>query len=97
MSRPAIEVADIFRAEPSRWFRISFQQLKVVRALTRCRTAALGGHIDRCTGCGKEWGLSYNSCLMGSLSLWGVREPSSRRLVCVFIDSALAEVPPRSP
>jgi hypothetical protein len=62
MSRPIVEVADIFRAVASRWFRQSFQQLKVIRAITRCRTAALGGHVDRCTGCGKEWGLSYNSC-----------------------------------
>jgi hypothetical protein len=62
MSRPIIEVADILGAVASRWFRTSFQQLKVVRAITRCRTAALGGHIDRCTGCGREWGLSYNSC-----------------------------------
>jgi hypothetical protein len=65
MSRPVVEVADIFRAAASRVLRkhrASFQQLKVVRAITRCRTAALGGHVDTCTGCGKEWGLSYNSC-----------------------------------
>jgi hypothetical protein len=65
MSRPTVEVADIFRSAASRFLRrhrASFQQLKVIRAIVRCRTAALGGHIDTCTGCGKQWGLSYNSC-----------------------------------
>ena len=65
MTRPAVELADVFRAAASqflRWHHASFQQLKVIRAITRCRTAALGGHIDTCTGCGKDWGLSYNSC-----------------------------------
>ncbi len=65
MSRSVVEVADIFRSMATRFLprpRASFQQLKVIRAITRCRTAALGGHVDTCTGCGKEWGLSYNSC-----------------------------------
>ena len=77
MNRPAVEVADILRALGSRfierhqsWLRV--QQLKVMRAISRCRTAALGGHIDKCLRCGKDWGLSFNSCLMGSISLWGV-------------------------
>jgi hypothetical protein len=61
MSRPIVEVADIFRAVASRWFPASPQQRKVMNAITRCRTAALGGHVDRCTGCGKQE-LSYNSC-----------------------------------
>src|SRR5213593_2327988 len=38
------------------------QQLKVMRAISRCRTASLGGHIDKCLRCGKDWGLSFNSC-----------------------------------
>ena len=65
MTRPALEVADILRAAASRflrWYPASFQQLKVIRAITNCRTAALGGHIDTCTGCGQERGPSYNSC-----------------------------------
>ena len=33
-----------------------------MRAILRCRTAALGGHIDKCLRCGKDWGLSFNSC-----------------------------------
>jgi predicted Zn-ribbon and HTH transcriptional regulator len=66
MSRPTLEVADIFRAKGDRFIdqnetRISYQQLKVIRAITRCRTAALGGHVDRCTRCGHQ-AISFNSC-----------------------------------
>lgn len=66
MNRPTLEVADIFQARGDSFIdqhqtRISYQQLKVMRAITRCRTAALGGHIDRCTLCGHE-AISYNSC-----------------------------------
>ena len=70
MSRPTLEVADIFRAKGDSFIdrnetTISYQQLKVMRAITRCRTAALGGHIDRCTRCAHQ-AISFNSCLMGS-------------------------------
>ena len=40
----------------------SYQQLKVFRAIERCRTAALGGHRDKCVGCEYEAPFSYNSC-----------------------------------
>jgi len=67
MTRPAIEVADILRAQGNRFLEryqssVSYQQLKAFRAIARCRTAALGGHIDECHGCGYEAGISYNSC-----------------------------------
>jgi uncharacterized protein (UPF0212 family) len=67
MNRPVLEVADIFRAWVGRYIdrngpRISWPQLKVIRAVERCRTAALGRHRDRCTGCGKDFGFSFNSC-----------------------------------
>ena len=67
MNRPAVEVADILRAKANQFHEryrnwLSFQQLKVMRAITSCRTAALGGHIDVCTQCGYETGMSYNSC-----------------------------------
>src|SRR5437870_2927436 len=67
MTRPAVEVADILRAQGNSFLdrhrgQLRFQQLKVMRAILRCRTAALGGHIDRCLRCGKDWGLSFNSC-----------------------------------
>jgi Putative transposase/Transposase zinc-binding domain len=62
-----MEVADIFRAQGNNFIdrhrpRMRFQQLKVMQAIVRCRTAALGGHIDVCPRCGKDWGLSFNSC-----------------------------------
>jgi hypothetical protein len=66
MSRPTVEVADLLRAQGDRFYSqnrwLSYQHLTVLRAITRCRTAALGGHIDTCPGCGYEGGVSYNSC-----------------------------------
>src|SRR5215475_9040637 len=67
MTRPTVEVADIFRAQRRNFIdrhrdRIRFQQLKVMRAILHCRTAALGGHIDICTRCGGDKTISYNSC-----------------------------------
>jgi len=66
MSRPPLEVADLVRAageafiERSRpWIR--WKHVKVLLAIARCRTAALGGHIDECTRCGYR-AISYNSC-----------------------------------
>ena len=66
MSRPPLEVADIIRAageafiERNRhWLR--WKHVKVLRAIERCRTAALGGHLDECTRCGHR-AISFNSC-----------------------------------
>ncbi len=64
--RPALEVADIFRAHGRAWRQaerghLSLAQLKVMSAITQCRTAALGGHVLRCEDCGTEQ-VSYNSC-----------------------------------
>src|SRR5439155_8801789 len=67
MNRPPFEVADLVRAagrgfiERSRKW-ITWQHLKVLRAIARCRTAALGGHLDECTDCGYRPAISYNSC-----------------------------------
>jgi hypothetical protein len=66
MLRPPLEVADLIRAagqafvERSRHW-LTWQHLKVLLAIERCRTAALGGHLDECTGCGQR-AISYNSC-----------------------------------
>jgi hypothetical protein len=67
MSRPQLEVADIIRStgtdfiERNRsWLR--WAHLKVLLAIARCRTDALGGHIDECTRCGHRATISYNSC-----------------------------------
>jgi len=67
MSRPAIEVADIVRARGRQFLKrfkaiLSYQTLKAFRAVWRCRTAALGGHKDRCVDCRYEAPISYNSC-----------------------------------
>ena len=67
MTRPAMEVADIVRAQGRQFLEryqstVSFQQLKAFRAIARCRTAALGGHKDKCVGCAYEAPISYNSC-----------------------------------
>jgi hypothetical protein len=44
---------------------VSLGQLKVMSAIEHCRTAALGGHVERCEACA-HLRISYNSCLMGS-------------------------------
>jgi hypothetical protein len=67
VTQPAIEVADIVRARGRQFLErfkaiLSYQQLKAFRAVLRCRTAALGGHKDRCVGCQFEAPFSYNSC-----------------------------------
>ena len=56
MPRPALEVADIFRDHGAAWRRtnarhVSLDQLKVMSAIERCRTVALGGHVARCEDC----------------------------------------------
>ncbi len=66
MSRPALEVADIFRDHGAAWRlantgHVSFDQLKAMSAIERCRTAALGGHVARCEDCAHTI-IAYNSC-----------------------------------
>jgi Putative transposase/Transposase zinc-binding domain len=66
MSRPTLEVADIFRDHGAAWRHanvghVSLDQMKVMSAIERCRTAALGGHVARCEGCAHTV-IAYNSC-----------------------------------
>ena len=66
MPRPALEVADIFRDHGVAWRRanaghVSLDQLKVMSAIERCRTVALGGHVARCEDCAHTV-IAYNSC-----------------------------------
>ncbi len=66
MSRPALEVADIFRDHGAAWRaanagHVSLGQLKVMSAIERCRTATLGGHVARCEDCDHTV-IAYNSC-----------------------------------
>ena len=65
MTRPAVEVADVLHAQGDTFVAQhpwpSAQQRSVLRAIARGRTAALGGHVDRCDACGHQT-ISYNSC-----------------------------------
>jgi len=64
VTRPPWEVADIIHKAGSRFwerYRGSWPQAKVLTAIARCRTAALGGHRDQCVRCGYQ-AISYNSC-----------------------------------
>jgi hypothetical protein len=66
VGRPALEVADIFRAYGPAWRQaqhghLSLGQLKVMSAIEQCRSAALGGHVLRCDAC-EQVEIAYNSC-----------------------------------
>jgi hypothetical protein len=67
MSRPPFEVADLIRSAGAAFIErnrqsIRWKHVKVLLAIARCRTAALGGHVDQCTRCGHRATISYNSC-----------------------------------
>jgi hypothetical protein len=67
MSRPPLEVADLIRTAGAAFIErnrqwIRWKHVKVLLAIARCRTAALGGHLDQCTRCGHRAAISYNSC-----------------------------------
>ena len=64
--RPGLEVADIFRRHGEAFRatqreRLSQAQRRVMAAIEACRTALLGGHVERCADCG-ETRIAYNSC-----------------------------------
>jgi hypothetical protein len=66
MTRPPWEVADVIHRGGSRFLNryrhsLTWPQVKVMNAIARCRTAALGGHRDQCDRCGHQT-ISYNSC-----------------------------------
>ena len=66
MTRPTLEVADIFRDHGAAWRaanrgHVSLGQMKVMSAIERCRTAALGGHVAACEEC-PHTTIAYNSC-----------------------------------
>ena len=67
MTPPALEIADLIRTAGAgfvernrQWIR--WRHVKVLLAIARCRTAALGGHLDECTRCAHRAPISYNSC-----------------------------------
>jgi hypothetical protein len=64
--RARLEVADIFHRHWAEWRRanaghVSLGQLQVMSAIEDCRSAVLGGHVERCKDCGHRR-ISYNSC-----------------------------------
>ncbi len=66
MTKPLLEVADVFRSLGPEFLEtegrtLSPEQRRVVRDLLLCRTAALGGHVERCDHCGHQE-VAYNSC-----------------------------------
>ncbi len=66
MTRPKLEIADIFRAHGPAWRQanaghVNLSQLKVMSAIEACRTEALGGHVAGCAKCGYHH-VAYNSC-----------------------------------
>jgi len=64
MGRPTHEVAQVIRQYREAFFEVHPQAAhhkRTLEALSQCRTAALGGHIDQCDQCGKQR-ISYNSC-----------------------------------
>jgi Transposase zinc-binding domain len=70
MDRPRVEVGEVFRRYGEAYRHkhvgsLSRDQLRVMSATERCRTAALGGHVEQCDQCHFQR-IAYNSCLMGS-------------------------------
>ncbi len=66
MDRPKLEVADVFRRYGEDYRQqhgasMSVAQWRVMNAIEVCRTAALGGHLERCDQCGYERN-AFNSC-----------------------------------
>jgi Putative transposase/Transposase zinc-binding domain len=66
MKRPPFEVAQIIRQQGSDFIErnsawLTWDHRRVLQAIAHCRTSALGGHLDRCSGCDYR-AISYNSC-----------------------------------
>jgi hypothetical protein len=66
MPRPTLEVADVFCRHGAGWratneAHLSLAQRRVMTAIEICRTAALGGHVERCDDCAHTR-IAYNSC-----------------------------------
>ena len=66
MRRQKLEVADIFHRHGAAWRKantghVSLGQLQVMSAIENCRSAVLGGHVERCEDCGHQR-IAYNSC-----------------------------------
>jgi hypothetical protein len=76
MSATLAEVLHTFEPAYLRQHTLSTPQARAWRAIVACRTPALGGQLQRCDQCAREQRL-FHSCLMGSVSLRGVRRPKA--------------------
>lgn len=104
MTRPPFEVADIVRQHGDRFLEthrawVTGQHRRVLRAIAQCRTAALGGHRDRCDQCAQP-ALSYNSCrdrhcpkcLIAARNAWvAAREQELLPVGCVHLVFTMPE------
>src|SRR5271168_1345542 len=66
MTRPQLEVAEVFRQHGDAFLErygevLSSEQRRALKEITACRTAALGGHVEACDQCGHQR-VAYNSC-----------------------------------
>ena len=71
MAPMTLEVADIFRRHGETFRQAHAGHLggverRIMGAITACRTAVLGGHVEQCDDCGASR-IAYNSCLMGKI------------------------------
>jgi hypothetical protein len=78
-----LEVADVFRQHEQEFLAqwgdtLSPHQRKAFRDICACRTAALGARLEQCDHCSYQ-NIQFNSCLMGSNSLW--RDVTSERTI----------------
>jgi Transposase zinc-binding domain len=81
MARTGPEVADVFRRYGDGYRErhdatMCTAQRRVMTAIERCRTAALGGHVEQCDQCGHQR-ISFNSCL--GLNRFAVGSPCQGR------------------
>src|ERR1700752_2218648 len=95
MSRPLLEVADLIHSAGTAFIErnpnwIRWTHIKVLLAIARCRTAALGGHIDECTRCGHRATISYNSCRNRHCPKW-----QTAALERLMLARPTEHVPPR--
>ena len=84
MRRPRLEVADVFHRYGADWRRanaghVSLGQLQVMSAIEQCRSAALGGHVERCEDCGRSWSGATSCSTHCSSRLSGTDSLQTRR------------------
>jgi hypothetical protein len=97
MGRFRLEVADVFRRYGEAFRQrygasLSGAQRRVMTAIELCRTAALGGHVEKCNHCDHQRN-SYNSCLMGKFRNGELASAWAGDLAAFSIRPALIPLP----